>query len=232
MAAYREMRPTYAQAVPPGVRFFLIANIALFIGQSTGLFSEEMRRLLALWPIWDQTLQLPYEAMFGVSHFMPWQLLTYGFLHANFSHIFFNLFGLWMFGKVLEEFLGTQRFVTYFLLCIIGAGIVQLLVSSWSVKNGGMPYPTVGASGGLFGLLLAFGVIFPRAHIYLFFIPMGIEARYFVIGYGCLEVFSGLTQPGSSIAHFAHLGGMLFGGLLMAYWCGKLPAKPKRLLYW
>lgn len=226
------MRPTYDQMLPPTVRILVILNIAFFALQN--LFDPHalLIKHFALWPVILKTYQHGYEMFLGDLHFMPWQLLTYGFLHANFSHLFFNVFGLWMFGKVLEEFLGTKRFTIYFFTCLIGAGITQLIFSTWHAYTGAIPSPTIGASGGLFGLLLAFGVFFPRSHIYLFFIPIGIEARYFVIIYGLIELFSSFSQSTSNIAHMAHLGGMLFGGLLIAYWAGKLPIKPKRILYW
>ena len=231
MAAFKEMRPTYAQVLPPAVRILLILNIAVFAIQKLFDHHDYLEEHFALWPIIIHSYQHGYEAFFEHLHFMPWQLLTYGFLHANFNHIFFNAFGLWMFGKVLEEFLGTKRFTIYFLTCIIGAAVLQLIYSTWASYHGMLPAPTIGASGGLFGLLLAFGVFFPRSHIYLFFLPIGIEARYFVIIYGLLELFSSFNTS-SHIAHLAHVGGMLTGGLIIAYWAGKLPIKPKRILYW
>ena len=136
------------------------------------------------------------------------------FCTAVFSHIFFNMFGLWMFGSPVEQTWGPRRFLFYYLVCIVGAGIVQLITAAIS---GGI-YPTIGASGGIFGILLAFGMLFPNRPVFLIFFPVPIPAKYMVVGYGLLELWAGVggTQPG--VANFAHLGGMLFGFLLILRW--------------
>ena len=199
----------------------LIANGMIFFfqwffkGNSSRLIIEN----LALWPI-------------GVEYFKFWQPLTYGFLHGGLAHLFFNMLALWMFGREIEIRWGAKRFAGYYLVCVIGAGMVQLLVSTMTFQSSGMIYPTLGASGGTCGILLAFGMLFPYRKILLLIPPIPIEARYFVIFFGLLELFSGLTGFKPGIAHFAHLGGMLFGLLLILYWRGKLPIKPKRRMYW
>lgn len=148
------------------------------------------------------------------SPFAPWQLLTYGFLHGDLMHIAFNMFALWMFGRELEHLMGPQRFIIYFLTCVIGAGIVQLIVAQFQQGI----YPTIGASGGVFGILLAFGMAFPNRMIMLIFPPIPMRAKYFVLFYGLLELYLGVSGNAPGIANFAHLGGMLFGFLLLQYW--------------
>ena len=148
--------------------------------------------------------------------FLPWQLVTYMFLHADFYHIFFNLFALWIFGQALEQLWGTKRFLIYYFLTGIGAGIIQLFVSSGY---------TIGASGAVFGILLGFGMMYPNRRIMLLFPPIPIKAKYFVGFYGALELFNGLTRVDSGIAHFAHLGGLLVGFILIKLWGLKKPSE-------
>jgi membrane associated rhomboid family serine protease len=150
---------------------------------------------------------------------MPWQLLTYGFLHDlnSLQHILFNMFGLWMFGRDLERLMGAQRFLTYYLTCVVGAGIVQLIVAAMQ----GASYPTIGASGGVFGILLAYAMAFPNRTVMLLFPPIPMKAKYFVLGYGILELYLGVSGRSPGVANFAHLGGMLFGFMLLQYWRGK-----------
>jgi len=161
--------------------------------------------LFALWPL-DS----------GYADFMPWQLITYGFLHDTGSiyHILFNMYGLWMFGSDLERLMGPKRFLTYYVVCVVGAGIVQLIVASLT----GSASPTIGASGGVFGLLLAFGMAFPNRTIVLLIPPIPMKAKNFVIVFGALELFLGVSGAAPGIANFAHLGGMLFGYLLLRRW--------------
>jgi membrane associated rhomboid family serine protease len=155
--------------------------------------------------------------------FLPWQVLTYGFLHGGLTHLFFNMFALWMFGPALEGTWGSKRFMQYYLVCVIGAGLVQLVVATMAVNSGSPPYPTVGASGGIFGVLLAFGMLFPNHRLMLIFPPIPMRARTFVIVYGVLELVMGVTRTQSGVAHFAHLGGMAFGFLMIQYWRGRWP---------
>lgn len=192
-------RPT--STIPNVIFGLLIANGLVFALQQMN--AEFMFVNFALWPATDPR-----------SPFMPWQLLTYGFLHGNTTHIFFNMFGLWMFGRDIERFMGSQRFLIYFLVCVVGAGIVQLIVAG---MQGGL-YPTVGASGGVFGILLAYGLTFPNRIVVPLFPPIPMRAITFVFIYGLLELYLGVSGGAPGVANFAHLGGMLFGFLLIQYW--------------
>lgn len=227
--SYHESQP----ALPPVILNLLIANGMFFLLQTLFQNSRLLETYLALWPIGidDWARQMGY-AMGADRSFYPWQLLTYGFLHGNFTHILFNMLALWMFGREIEVRWGSRRFLTYYLTCVAGAGLLQLFVSSMALRSGANPYPTIGASGGTYGILLAFGMLFPYRRIMLLFPPIPMEARFFVIIFGGLELFLGISGLRTGIAHFAHLGGMLFGGLLILYWRGKLPFKPKHRMYW
>ena len=194
-------RPRRSSALPNVIFALLVANGLAFALQQVNL--EFMFMNFALWPATDPR-----------SPFMPWQLLTYGFLHGNTTHIFFNMFGLWMFGRDLENVMGSQRFLIYFLVCVVGAGIVQLVVAAF---QGGL-YPTVGASGGVFGILLAYGLTFPNRIVVPLFPPIPMRAITFVFIYGLLELYLGVSGNAPGIANFAHLGGMLFGFILIRYW--------------
>ena len=190
----------------------------------------------------------------GTRNFGIWQIVTYMFMHGGLGHIFFNMFALWMFGNVLENVWGPKRFLNYYLITGIGAGLVHLLVTymrisavlpdlhpeqismvyseGLDVLSRGMNYqdpimgklnillhtPTVGASGAVFGILLAFGMMFPNSLIYIYF-AFPIKAKYFVMIYGALELYSGIAaNPNDNVAHFAHLGGMVFGYIVIRYW--------------
>ncbi len=194
-------RPGAASAIPNVIFILLIANGLVFALQQ--LSPRFMLLNFALWP-----------ATHSQSPFMPWQLLTYGFLHGNLTHIAFNMFGLWMFGQDLERLWGPRRFLTFFLVCVVGAGFIQLLVAGW---QGGL-YPTVGASGGLFGILLAYGLTFPNRIVVPLFPPIPMRAITFVIVFGLLELYLGVSGGAPGIANFAHLGGMLFGFMMLRYW--------------
>lgn len=186
----------------------------------------------------------------GSDAFNPAQLFTYMFLHADFSHIFFNMFSLWMFGAVLENVMGQKRYLFYYVVCGIGAALAQELVWTLTWRSEFIPLlaqangltvehmtvivnqalaageqlpfldqlVTIGASGAVFGILLAFGMIFPDMPLYLFFIPVPIKAKWMVLGYGVIELLCGVTGALGSVAHFAHLGGMVFGFALLLYW--------------
>ena len=183
---------------------------------------------------------------FQSNDFSPHQLITHIFMHGSFTHLFFNMFALWMFGKILENIWGEKRFLIYYMITGIGAAFIHLLISQYQIisisnqipelvsiaiegkYNPSIPLskkltqliitPTVGASGAVFGLLLAFGMLFPNALLYLYF-AIPIKAKYFVIGYGILELYAGISNnPADNVAHFAHLGGMIFGYILIKYW--------------
>jgi len=238
MAYYERRVHVGGGLLPPVIQNLLIANGVLFALQmffpggynSIGI----LERWLALWPIgagnWFERVGW---AQFAGIDFYPWQLLTYGFLHGNFTHILLNMLALWMFGRDIELYWGGKRFLTYYLVCVVGAGLIQLLVTSLSLANGAsMPYPTIGASGGTFGILLGFGMMFPRRIVQMIFPPIAMEARWFVMLFGAIELFFGVTGMRTGVAHFAHLGGMLFGLLLILYWRGKLPIKPSSRMIW
>jgi len=194
-------------SIPTIIFALLIVNGLVFALQQVS--HEFMMLNFALWPYGDP-----------ISPFAPWQILTYGFLHGGVGHIFFNLFGLWMFGRDLERLMGAKRFLIYYLTCVVGAGLIQLIVAG---IQGGFPYPTVGASGGVFGILLAYGMTYPNRMIMLMIPPIPMKAKYFVLFYGLLELYLGVSGNAPGVANFAHLGGMLFGFLLLMYW-----KKPKR----
>jgi len=213
--------------LPRVTKALLIANLAGFALQ--WLLGEERMLPFMLWPLGGDA----YDPSAGLApSFLPWQLVTYGFMHdpGNILHLAFNMLALAMFGAPLEYTWGERRYLAYYLVCVVGAGLCQLLVGSLAVSNGAVAYPTIGASGGVFGLLLAYGMLFPNQRVMLLFPPIPMKARTLVIVYGLFELGVGLTglQPG--VAHFAHLGGMLFGWLLIRYWRGQPPfggSKPK-----
>jgi len=197
---------------PPTAFIVLGVTVVAYFVQMTAL--SDVIRLFALWP-----LSTPDQIRFsdtGVmdTGFMPWQVVTYGLLHGDLMHLFFNMFALYMFGVPVERVWGARRFLTYYFVCLVGAGLIQLLVAAVT----GDIYPTIGASGAVFGLLLAYGLMFPNSTIMLLIPPVPMKAKYFVVGYGLLTLFFGMTGTMSGVAHFAHLGGMLFGFLLILYW--------------
>ena len=198
-----QRRPVKDGAIPDVIFLLLVANGLVFAAQYW--VPQIMYEYFALWPIGSHRAQ-----------FFPWQLLTYGFMHDTYglAHILFNMFGLWMFGRDLERLMGPRRFMTYYMTCIIGAGVVQMIVAQFQ----GDPYPTLGASGGLFGILLAYGLSFPNRTVMLLIPPIPMPAKVFVVVYGLLELFLGVSGYAPGIAHFAHLGGMLFGYLLLRHW--------------
>jgi membrane associated rhomboid family serine protease len=209
----------------PVVKALLWSNGIAFLAQA--LLGDRAFAAFMLWP-WGEHF-LGYEGSTPVTMgFLPWQLLTYGFLHGGIAHIFFNMFAVVMFGSVLEQTWGSRRFAIYYFTCVLGAGLVQLVVASWSVQNGGLAYPTIGASGGVFGLLLAYGMLFPHHRLMLIFPPIPMKAWVFVLGYGLIELYLGVTGTQAGVAHFAHLGGMAFGFFLLQYWRGRWPFRPKR----
>ena len=156
--------------------------------------------------------------------FWPWQVVTYAFLHGGMFHLFFNMLGLWMFGAELERLWGQRRYLQFLLAGILAAAAAQLLVTELAGTVG----PTVGASGGLFALLLAFGMLFPERIIMPLFPPIPMKARTFVIVFGALELLLGYTDRSGGVAHFAHLGGMVGGFLMIRYWRGQPPFGSKR----
>lgn len=230
------MYQTRRAEMPVVVKNLLIINVLLFVFTQLG----EARGLdLTHW------LGLHY---FEADSFALHQLITYMFMHGGLMHLFSNMFGLYMFGRILEQVWGAKRFLIYYMVTGIGAGFVQELVWYFEfheslqagfayieqlkvVNELGASdqltylmshldrYVTVGASGSLFGILLAFGMLFPNTELMLLFFPIPIKAKYFVVLYGVYELYAGVSRfEGDSIAHFAHLGGMIFGFILLRYW--------------
>lgn len=241
-------RPMRFNLLPEVIKNLLIINGLFFLativlGNVAGL---DLIKMLGLY--------LP-----GSAHFEPYQIVTHMFMHGGLTHIFFNMFALWMFGYTLENIWGSKRFLIYYLITGLGAALIHLGINYWEamelkeqlVQAGftqsdlmtlretgqwnvsgvsrdlvGQYFrkyntPTVGASGAVYGVLLAFGMMFPNQYIYIYF-ALPIKAKYFVIIYGGLELFNGIANdPDSNVAHFAHLGGMLFGFLLIRYWRGR-----------
>ena len=196
----------------PVVYNLLIANVVAYLATML-LDTNQMYALFALFPI-------------GSPFFEVWQPITYMFLHGDFSHLFFNMFALWMFGRGLEMEMGSKRFFIYYFTCGIGAALVQLGMAEVDIMNmesqgaiwNYMLTPTVGASGAVFGLLLAFGMMHPNATIMLLIPPIPMKAKWFVVIYGIIELLLIIFHAQDGIAHFAHLGGMFWGWLLMLFW--------------
>ena len=227
-------RPGNFSELPEVVKNLLILNGLFFLATvSLSNLGIDLVKILGL-------------HQFQSTDFRPHQLITHLFMHGNFTHLFFNMFALWMFGKILENVWGSKRFLIYYMITGIGAASIHLLISQYqiiSISNQ-IPEmvnlaiegrynpsiliskkltqliitPTVGASGAVFGLLLAFGMLFPNALLYLYF-AIPVKAKYFVIGYGLIELYAGISNnPADNVAHFAHLGGMIFGFFLIKYW--------------
>lgn len=207
--------------LPVVTRTLLIANVAIYLLQM--VFGDFLLLHFALWPFG------PHQPLSdgGSVGFQIWQLVSYGFLHGSLTHLMFNMLALWMFGGAIERLFGTKPFAIYYVICVIGAALAQLVVVRYF--TGGF-YPTLGASGGVFGLLLAFGMMYPHERLMLLFPPIPMPAWLFVTGYGAIELFLGVTGTQSGVAHFAHLGGMAAGFVLIQYWRGRLPFKPRRIL--
>jgi len=236
-------RPNFG-STPPVVKNLIIINIIMLIA----------------YYVTDNILRVNLNDILGIYYFQselfrPYQIITHMFMHGGFMHLFFNMFALWMFGRVLEQVWGSQRFFLYYFVTGIGAIVLHSTVSYFEIsalkshltseqislvlKEGyslweqGKTYsdpqmaklcaalftPTIGASGAVFGVLLAFGMLFPNTQLMLLFPPIPIKAKYFVIGYGVIELFMGVSNfQSDNVAHFAHLGGMLFGFILIKYW--------------
>jgi len=227
-------RPSNFSELPEVVKNLLIINGLFFLATiSLNKFGLDLVKIFGL-------------HQFQSPDFRPHQIISHLFMHGDFTHLFFNMFALWMFGKILENVWGAKRFLTFYIVTGIGAAFVHLLISQYQILsisnqipemvslaiegryNPSIPIskkltqliitPTVGASGAVFGLLLAFGMLFPNTLLYIYF-AIPIKAKYFVLAYGILELYSGISNnPADNVAHFAHLGGMIFGYFLIKYW--------------
>lgn len=215
--------------LPPVTRNLLIANVVVFLLQLLlhDQTSLALTQHFALWPLGPDISGTTPDGNVVTAGFRIWQLVTYAFMHGNFMHILFNMFGLYMFGGTIERTFGARHFLIYYFVCAIVAAIAQLIVVHWFTHDF---YPTIGASGALFGILLAFGMLYPHEKMMLIFLPVPLPAWLFVTGYAVVELVLGVTGTEAGIAHFAHLGGMLGGYVLIEYWRGRLPLKPKRRL--
>lgn len=203
---------------PPVTRVLLIVNVLVFLVQmATG---DLLLAHFALWPLGPHHPAQLDNGSVAMVGFEPWQLISYGFLHGGVSHIAFNMLALWMFGGAVENTLGARRYTFYYFACVLGAAVAQLLVTHFFQP--GDFYPTLGASGGVFGLLLAFAILYPQAKVFLLFIPVPVPARIAVVGYMILELFLGVTGTQAGVAHFAHLGGAIVGFVLIQYWRSRL----------
>ncbi|HUO43900.1 MAG TPA: rhomboid family intramembrane serine protease [Burkholderiales bacterium] len=199
--------------LPTVTRALIIINVLVFFAESQ--LGDSLIMNFALWPIGT-----PQSS--GTLGFQPWQIVTYSFLHGGFEHIFFNMFALFMFGGQVELLIGAKRYFNLYFASVITAALTQLAVAALA---GGEPYPTLGASGGVFGLLLAYGYYFPNRMVMLVIPPIPMRARTLVIVYGALELFLGVTGAQASVAHFAHLGGMLGAWLVIKHWRGGGPQR-------
>jgi membrane associated rhomboid family serine protease len=200
--------------MPRATQAIIGANIVVFLLQSS--MGDWATIWFALWP-------LNASAVYGPEvGFEPWQLVTYSFLHGGISHIFFNMFAVYSFGSTLEQTFGTRWYVSLYFVSVVTAGLAQLGVSALM----GSPYPTLGASGGVFGLLLAYGMYFPHQRVMLIFPPIPMPAWVAVTAYGAIELFLGVTGTQAGVAHFAHLGGML-GAFAMIQWRRGKPPFPR-----
>ena len=186
--------------LPPAIKNLLIINIIVFLG--TELIGEPMYRLFALFPI-------------GSPLFRWWQFVTHMFMHGNFAHIFFNMWSLIVFGPLLERLWGSKKFLIFYFVCGLGAALCHELVQmTQPLAN----IPTVGASGAIYGLLLGFGMLYPNYVLTLVFPPVSLKAKWFVVIFAAIELVTGILGTLDGVAHFAHLGGMLFGLILILIW--------------
>lgn len=200
--------PRQFSVFPPAVKNLILINIVFFVATAfVPAIGKYLLRYGALYP-------------FASPHFHIWQFVTYLFLHAGFWHIGLNMFALWMFGQAIENLWGTKRFLIYYFITGIGAGLCFVLINNDPVMTrAGLQYiPTIGASGAVYGILLAFGMMFPNRRIMLLIPPIPIKAKYFVAIFGGLELILGIGGWGGSVAHFAHVGGIVFGFALIKYW--------------
>jgi membrane associated rhomboid family serine protease len=211
--------------LPPVTRNLLIANVLVFVLQL--LLQDDttyaLTKWFALWPVGhDVAMGLSNGDVAGVG-FRPWQLITYGFMHGSIMHILLNMYALYMFGGLIERVMGQRRFIIYYFTCLVAAACAQLAIMH--LFDPDRVFPTVGASGAIFGLLGAFAMLFPREKLMMIPIPVGIPAWLFVTLYGLAELVFGVTGTLSGVAHFAHLGGLVAGLLLLWAWGVRPPPR-------
>lgn len=194
--------------LPPVTKNLIIINVLFYL--ATVVFAR--------WHV-DLNFLLGLH-LFLNPNFAIYQMFTYMFMHGGWTHLFFNMFAVWMFGRIMENLWGSKRFLIYYLVCGLGAAVIQQLAELFDIFILGIPgYAlTVGASGAVFGLLLAYGMSFPEERMFVFPIPMPIKAKWLILGYAVLEIVLGFGGAGDGVAHFAHLGGMFVGFLLILFW--------------
>ncbi len=212
---------------PPITKHLLIINVLMFLAKMVcARYGISMDDVLGLHFI-------------GATDFRVYQFVTYMFVHGSFEHLFFNMFAVWMFGRIMEQVMGAQRFLLYYMVCGIGAGLSQELAQGIEFYYSGLAaydavtlstgaavpmadylneWTTVGASGAVYGVLLAFGMTFPEERMFIIPFPFPIKAKWFVMGYAVIELMSALGHRGDGVAHVAHLGGMLFGLVMLLHW--------------
>jgi membrane associated rhomboid family serine protease len=197
--SYQEFKPRQFQQIPTVVKNILIINVVLFAAKFFMADKVDLDRYLDLFPI-------------GTPNFKPHQFITYMFMHADISHIFLNMLGVYMFGSILENIWGPKRFLNYYILCGLGAAALQLGISYFNNEFTIL----LGASGAVFGLLVAFAMMFPNTELQVYFV-LPVKAKYLVIGYALFELYNGFFAN-DNVAHFAHLGGLIVGIIIMLIW--------------
>lgn len=216
--------------LPRITRALLIANVLVFLLQLLLQDSSSfaLSGPFALWPLGQDIQGALADGSTVSAGFRIWQVVTYAFMHGSIMHLFSNMLALFMFGGRIERTLGEKQFVLYYFVCLVVAALCQLAFMYFFEP--GQMFPTIGASGAVFGILLAFGMFYPHEKLVMIPIPIPIPAWLFVGGYAAVELYLGVTGTQAGVAHFAHLGGLVGGYALIQYWRGKLPIKPKRRL--
>ena len=231
-------RPT-TDLLPEVIKNLMILNGLVFLAQMIveargGAVFSPIDLWFALWPIGGPEAVQFADGVVQFGTFQPWQLVTTAFLHGGVMHILFNLYALFLFGSAVERTLGAGRFVALYGAAVLGASLLQLAVTSAPYLTGlpepPFPVPTVGASGGVMGVVAACAMLFPRSEIYIIPIPFPIQMRWMALGYVALDLFGGFGARDTGVAHFAHLGGFAAGAIAILYWRGKLPVRPKARL--
>jgi membrane associated rhomboid family serine protease len=226
MAAENHSRADVPQ-LPPVTKYLLIA-MAICFGLQNWLGPEWTDVPFALWPWGSFNLGTGSDGLPLFAGFQPWQLISYAFLHGGFMHILFNGIGIWQFGSRVESGLGSKRFAQLFFVSVLGAGLCQLAVVSALTTSAADAFPTVGASGGVFGILVAYAILYPHDRVIIIPIPVPMSSRTMVIIYGVFSLAAGITGSVQGVAHFAHLGGLAAGWLLLRYWQKQPPFRKRR----
>ncbi len=220
-------RPPSSDLFPVVIKNLLIVNALVFLAQQIPPLMQYLDAYGALWPI-GMSVEVA-DAPLAVGFYL-WQVVTSAFMHADFWHIGFNMYGLFLFGRGVEQALGSARFAILFGASVLGASLLQLAVVTATFAQTGVPTSTIGASGGLLGVVAACAILFPRDEIFIIPFPMPIQMRWLAVGYVALDLLGGFGATQSNTAHFAHLGGFATGALLIQFWRGRLPVRPRTRL--